>query len=287
MALGETLTAIAENPVFKALWGFIKEMAPAGLMDWYFLGKHARRNEEGKRVVNIQYQDEMEYRRIAAIVRDKLRREKKGKEPLVDEVDAFMATLASHEAFTFRECLLQIKNEDEKILAFLEVVYASPEARMAKIKAITQHPAIIKWFLEEILEAIRRYKAMIAGLSAPIADALQEFVNSLKIIERIQWQIAIGDIKDDTKRMIAIREIIKLPVDQRHARAVARGYINKSIIRAPEEMILGLYKRLEVPYTAWLDKHAVAAQAGRDQQVARMKNPPRWNLVARGINRLF
>lgn len=229
-------TTIVENPFIKALGALIKDMIPAGIMDWWFLGKLARRKEDGTRVPN-QYEDEKEYRRVAAIVRDRLEREGKDQETLVDEVDTLLAGMTAIEAFTFRECIRLTGDEEQKILIFMDVAKADPGVREAKIKAVTQRPDVMRWVAEEIVASYGRYKVTLLPtvMSPDMADALGVFTRSLKSVEHLQWQIAIGAIQDQGERLAAIQEITDLQQDQRYARARSRGYINASLIRSTEE----------------------------------------------------
>lgn len=229
MNIQEIFTSLKDNPVISALAGLVKDMLPAGIMDWYFMGKLARRNADGTRKPN-EFEDEKEYRRVAAILRDRLEREGQGEEILVDAMDALMATLSAQDAFTFRECIRLTQDENHKLLILLDVAKApSDQVRLAKIKAINQQPTIIKWVVEDIVSAYRRYSDTLRPPTAPqtILDLLA-FTNSLKASEHLQFKIAIGGFEDQAQRLAAIQEITALPQDQRLELARARGYISSS-----------------------------------------------------------
>lgn len=289
MEVQEVINAAGTNPVVKTVIKFLWELVPAGIMDWYFLGKHARRNADGTRKPN-ENDDEAEYRRVAAILRDRLEREGQGEETLVDEVDAVMAGLSAHEAFTFRECIRLTQDEEQKLLMFMDVARApSREARLAKIRAISQHPAIIKWVLEDIIGAYRRYMGTLrptpAGLLSAIeALGLLEFASSLKVSEHLQFRLAIGDIKDQAQRLAAILEIINLPQAQRLEMARARGYISVSPVRSVEDKIARLYRSLETFY-GQLDNPTGNArtEAMMNRQTAALATESQNLLVGRAV----
>lgn len=229
MDIKEIFTSLKDNPVISALAGLVKDMLPPGIMDWYFMGKLARRNADGTRKPN-EFEDEKEYRRVAAILRDRLEREGQGEEALVDAVDALMATLSAQDAFTFRECLRLTQDENHKLLILLDVAKApNDQVRLAKIKAINQRPNIIKWVAEDIIGAYRRYTDTLRPPTAPqtILDLLA-FTSSLSASEHLQFKISIGGIEDQAQRLAAIQEITTLPPDQRLELAHARGYISAS-----------------------------------------------------------
>ena len=209
------------------------------------MGKLARRNADGTRKPN-EYEDEKEYRRVAAILRNRLEHEGQGEETLVDAVDTLMATLSSHDAFAFRECIRLTQDENQKQLIILDVAKAQPEARLAKIKAITQEPAVIKWVAEDIIGAYRRYTETIRPpLDAQTILRLLEFTSSLKASESLQFKIAIGGFADSTQRVAAITEITDLPQGQRFEFARARGYIHASPLRMNQGAFTSLGDALE------------------------------------------
>lgn len=258
--LTKIFTELTTNPTLKSLFGLVKDMVPAGIMDWYFMGKMARRNPDGTRKPH-EYDDEQEYRRVAAKLRARLLAEGKGQETLVDEVDVLMAGLPAHEAFTFRECLRLTTDEAEKLLIFEEVARAPAAIRPAKIKSIAQQPAVIRWVAANLVDAHRRYKDTLRPpLPAAVSDELFAFANTLKVTERIQFVLSIGSYEDDASRLAAITEIVNLPPAERLDRARARGYIGHSPVRAGKEKAVRLYRLLEEFY-GQLDNPAGNARA--------------------------
>lgn len=280
-------TELTTNSTLKSLFGLVKDMVPAGIMDWYFMGKMARRNADGTRKPH-EYDDEKEYRRVAAKLRDRLRTEGKGEETLVDEVDVLMADLPAHEAFTFRECLVLTTDEGEKLLIFEEVARAPVAIRAAKIKAVAQQPAVIRWVTAKFVDAHRRYMDTLRlPLPAAVSDELFAFANTLTVTERIQFMLSVGSYEDDAARLAAITEIVNLPPAERLDRARARGYIGRSPVRAGKEKAVRLYRLLEEFY-GQLDNPAGNARADAmcARQVAALA--AEWNnlLIGRAIRGL-
>ncbi len=284
MNIGQIVSAITTNPTLKTLFGLVKDMVPAGIMDWYFMGKLARRNTDGTRKPH-EYEDEAEYRRVAAKLRSQLAAAGRSEEALVDAVDALMADLPAREAFIFRECLRLTKGEDEKLLIFTDVAKAPPEAQLAKIRAISQQPAMVKWVTVHIIDAHRRYQDTLRSpLPAAVASELLAFTDSLKVSERVQFHLAIGELEDWSARLEAIEEITNLPPAERLDCARSRGYISQSPVRVGQEKFIELYRLLEAFY-GQLDNPAgnVHAAAMRGRQTAALRADTDNLMIGRAI----
>lgn len=287
------LTDLFSQHFWPAIKWVGENLIPASILDWYFMGKMARRNADGTRKPG-DHDDEKEYRRVMAICKDRLEKEGEGEEVLVDEVDRLIATVSAEDAYVFRDCILLTTDEEQKILIIMDVAKAAPDMRIEKIRSVAQRAQMKKYIEEDVVGAYTRYQLTLLRGVMPDddVDSLGMFTAQLKMGEHFQWKMNIGRIKDEAERLAAIQKITALPTpEQRYERARARGYFSKSLVRSACDKAGGWLNRLSRFYTArrtefnaMLDPYAAPTQAWADRGADIANNPPGWNIFARGIN---